>query len=67
MASPHLILQSTTPSFSKEFNVSGTQDLLDCIYDYNNVKILVYTSSTGIIYNEHTDSVSSHSVPMTQR
>lgn len=56
VASPHLMLQSATPQLFEEVNVSGTQNLLDCIYEHGGVKMLIYTSSTGIIHNGYTDS-----------
>jgi len=56
VASPHLMLQSATPKLFEEVNVSGTQNLLDCIYEHGGVKMLIYTSSTGIMHNGYTDS-----------
>lgn len=57
VASPHLMHQSATPELFEEVNVSGTQNLLDCIYHNGRLKVLVYTSSTGIIHNGYTDII----------
>ena len=57
VASPHLMLQSATPKLFEEVNVSGTRNLLDCIYEQGDVKMLIYTSSTGIIHNGYTDII----------
>ncbi|KAJ4287140.1 hypothetical protein N0V90_012538 [Kalmusia sp. IMI 367209] len=55
VASPHLMHQSATPKLFEEVNVLGTHNLLDCIYKQGDIKVLIYTSSTGIIHNEYTD------------
>jgi sterol-4alpha-carboxylate 3-dehydrogenase (decarboxylating) len=57
VASPHLMHQSASPELFEEVNVSGTRNLLDCIYEYGCLKALVYTSSSGIIHNGHTDII----------
>ena len=66
-ASPHLMLQSATPKLFEEVNVAGTQDLLSCIYEHGGVKVLIYTSSTGIIHNGYTDSARSLSMRKTPK
>jgi sterol-4alpha-carboxylate 3-dehydrogenase (decarboxylating) len=60
VASPHLMHQSATPKLFEDVNVSGTRNLLDCIYKEGGVKILVYTSSTGIIHNGYTDIINAN-------
>jgi sterol-4alpha-carboxylate 3-dehydrogenase (decarboxylating) len=57
VASPHLMQQSATPKLFEEVNVSGTQNLLDCIYAHSSIRALVYTSSSGIIHNGYTDII----------
>jgi sterol-4alpha-carboxylate 3-dehydrogenase (decarboxylating) len=57
VASPHLMHQSATPKRFEEVNVSGTQNLLDCIYEQKSTEALVYTSSCGVVHNGFTDIV----------
>ncbi|KAF2014340.1 sterol-4-alpha-carboxylate 3-dehydrogenase [Aaosphaeria arxii CBS 175.79] len=57
VASPHLMHQSATPKLFEEVNILGTQNLLDCIYESGVPKVLVYTSSTGIVHNGYTDII----------
>ena len=67
VASPHLMLQSATPKLFEEVNVAGTKNLLGCIYEHGGVKVLIYTSSTGIIHNGYTDSARSLSMRKTPK
>ncbi len=57
VASPHLMHQSATPELFEEVNVSGTRNLLDCIHEQKLTKVLVYTSSSGIIHDGHTNII----------
>ncbi|KAF2446655.1 NAD(P)-binding protein [Karstenula rhodostoma CBS 690.94] len=52
---PHLMVQSATARLFEEVNISGTKNLLKCIYEHRGVRMLIYTSSTGIIHNGYTD------------
>lgn len=49
--------QNATLQLFEEVNVSGTRNLLDCIYANGATKVLVYTSSSGIIRNGFTSNV----------
>ncbi|KAF1956412.1 hydroxysteroid dehydrogenase [Byssothecium circinans] len=57
VASPHLMHQSATPELFEDVNVTGTRNLVDCIYERGDVKALVFTSSTGVIHNGYTDII----------
>lgn len=64
-ASPKLMGQSNSRKLFEEVNISGTRNLLDCIYGAGFTKVLVYTSSTSVVHDNCTDLVNvTESLPL---